>query len=94
MLNTNVGDMPLDIFADYISDVLGQEWNLEYLITAINDNGHENGYGWGYCIVFGNGNRWGYGYENGYGSGDGFGNGYGDGRGFGFGNGYNHSGNG
>jgi hypothetical protein len=35
-MNTNVGDMPLDIFADYVSDVLGEEWSLEYFILIFN----------------------------------------------------------
>jgi hypothetical protein len=37
MLNTNVGDMPLDIFADYTSDTLEQEWSWEYLACLVND---------------------------------------------------------
>lgn len=37
MLNTNVEDMPLDIFADYISDALEQEWNWTYLACLLND---------------------------------------------------------
>jgi hypothetical protein len=36
MFNINVGDMPLDIFSDYISDILGQEWSWEYLNVALN----------------------------------------------------------
>jgi hypothetical protein len=40
MLNTNVGDMPLDIFCDYISDILGQEWQLEHIAMIINEAGH------------------------------------------------------
>jgi hypothetical protein len=38
MFNTNVGDMPLDIFADYISDILDEEWCWEYLQFTINAN--------------------------------------------------------
>jgi hypothetical protein len=34
MINLNVGEMPLDIFADYISDILGQEWSWEYLLFS------------------------------------------------------------
>jgi hypothetical protein len=40
MLDTNVGDMPLDIFADYISDTLDQEWHWEYLALTVNGQGH------------------------------------------------------
>jgi hypothetical protein len=36
VFNTNVGDMPLDIFSDYISDTLGEEWSWEYLSVALN----------------------------------------------------------
>jgi hypothetical protein len=32
-MNTNVGDMPLDIFCDYILDVLNEEWIWEYFLT-------------------------------------------------------------
>lgn len=35
-METNVGDMPLDIFADYVSDILGEEWSWEYLALVIN----------------------------------------------------------
>jgi hypothetical protein len=35
-MNTNVGEMPLDIFSDYISDILGEEWTWEYLILILN----------------------------------------------------------
>lgn len=35
-MNLNVGDMPLDIFADYVSDILEQEWTWEYFITILN----------------------------------------------------------
>jgi hypothetical protein len=38
MFNTNVGDMPLDIFSDYISDTLGQEWSWEYFSLIANGN--------------------------------------------------------
>jgi hypothetical protein len=38
MFNTNVGDMPLDIFSDYVSDILGEEWYWEYLPFTINAN--------------------------------------------------------
>jgi hypothetical protein len=74
MINTNVGDMPLDIFTDYLNDTLDQEWSWEYLITAINDAGHSVGVGYG---VGG-----GYGHWSGLGNGMGFG----DGHGYGWGN--------
>jgi len=37
-MNTNVSDMPLEIFADYTSDMLDQEWHWEYLFPIINGN--------------------------------------------------------
>lgn len=37
MINTNVGDMPLDIFSDYLSDTLNEEWYWQYLIALPND---------------------------------------------------------
>lgn len=49
-MNTNVGDMPLDIFSDYTSDILAEEWSWEYLVFAVNGNGgsfFENQYGHG-----------------------------------------------
>jgi hypothetical protein len=100
MLNTNVGDMPLDIFSDYISDILGKEWSWEYLVLAINGNSYGAGNG------YGQGNQW---HEDDYdtegldhnGLGHGFG--YGEGYGYGynyvssiikFGHGFGHKGNG
>jgi|GEM_PF-3979193 len=51
-MNTNVGDMPIEIFGDYISDTLDQEWSWEYLFFADNGDGdrdttygHGNGCG-------------------------------------------------
>jgi hypothetical protein len=35
-MDTNVSDMPLDIFCDYISDTLGEEWSWEYFGLVIN----------------------------------------------------------
>lgn len=35
-METNVGDMPLDIFCDYVSDTLGEEWSWEYFSVIIN----------------------------------------------------------
>jgi hypothetical protein len=90
MLNTNVGDMPLDIFSDYISDTINMEWNWQYLVLAINDGGldRNNAYGQGYSYHFsvieynneiirgyGNGNGSGYGVICAYGNGTGDGNG-------------------
>jgi hypothetical protein len=68
-MNTNVGDMPLDIFSDYISDILGEDWNWEYLALVINGSegnynestlGHGRGLGEGfggdgYTYNYGNG---------------------------------------
>jgi len=33
-MNTNVSDMPLEIFGDYISDCLGIEFTWEYMFVA------------------------------------------------------------
>jgi hypothetical protein len=33
-MDTNVGEMPLDIFSDYISDILDEEWSWEYLVIV------------------------------------------------------------
>jgi hypothetical protein len=38
----NVGDMPLDIFGDYLTDILDQEWSWEYLISIFNGDGYDN----------------------------------------------------
>jgi hypothetical protein len=67
-MNTNVGDMPLDIFSDYVSDCLGEDWSWEYIIPILNgyippaflDVGHGVGYGVGgdtasWFLVYGNG---------------------------------------
>lgn len=34
-MNTNVGDMPLDIFSDYVFDILGEEWSWEYFGISV-----------------------------------------------------------
>jgi len=39
MINTNVGDMPIEIFGDYVSDTLGEEWSWEYLVFSPCDGG-------------------------------------------------------
>lgn len=39
-MNDNVGEMPLDIFSDYISDMLGEEWCWLYFIPVINGHHH------------------------------------------------------
>lgn len=62
-MNDNVGDMPLDIFCDYVSDCLGEEWFLGHFLcmldfhheVLINFSGH-NMVGQG----LGNGHRYGY----------------------------------
>jgi hypothetical protein len=49
MLNTNVGDMPLDIFSDYVSDILDQEWCWEYFLVIYGRDGYNShGRGWGH----------------------------------------------
>jgi hypothetical protein len=78
MFNTNVGDMPLDIFSDYISDTLDYECNWEYLIIAVNDFPRDFGF-----IGRGSGtNNYynGIGYHSGINSRDAFGNGIGYGE--------------
>lgn len=90
MLNTNVGDMPPDIFSDYISDILDEEWTWEYLVSIVNARGFgfENALGHGFGYMFGNG----YGFGNGRSSGSEYENG--DGNECKNGNGKNHAGNG
>jgi len=39
-MDTNVGEMPLDIFSDYTSDQLNEEWSWEYLALVFNDKGN------------------------------------------------------
>lgn len=54
-MNTNVGDMPLDIFSDYVSDALEQEWRWEYLVPAFAIRDREIMHldrGGGYCYHF------------------------------------------
>ena len=36
-MDTNVGDMPLEIFADYTADCLGMDFPWEYLVPLIYD---------------------------------------------------------
>jgi hypothetical protein len=58
MFNDNVGEMPLDIFADYVSDILGEEWYWEYLVFAVNGHYHYgkgNGYYESYARLYGDG---------------------------------------
>jgi hypothetical protein len=55
-MNTNVGDMPLDIYSDYISDSLGIDFPWEYIVPVFNvpnllwqlDEYHILGDGYGY----------------------------------------------
>jgi len=35
-MNTNVGDMPIEIFGDYVSDFFDIEYSWEYLIPIVN----------------------------------------------------------
>lgn len=100
MFNTNVGDMPLDIFSDYILDTINQEWDWIYLLPILNFDCY------GFRIdsqkLFGSkgqGNGIG-GYSNGIGYhiGINFYNAYGDGLGYGdavesYGNGFGYEGN-
>jgi hypothetical protein len=67
-MNTNVGEMPLDIFSDYVSDILGEEWNWEYLAFAMNGcegNYYENTWGYGRGVGQGSGDGSTYNYGNG-----------------------------
>jgi len=54
-MNTNVGDMPIEIFGDYISDCLGMDWSWEYIIPAFNNSGYWYGsiYGFGMGYKYG-----------------------------------------
>jgi hypothetical protein len=102
MINTNVGDMPLDIFSDYISDTLDEEWTWIHLFV-INEDGYGVGFGSGLGRFYGlTGSGYVYGYKcyDDYATGHGLISGYGYGNGDdpsnnnGHGNGNNHSGNG
>jgi hypothetical protein len=73
-MDTNVGEMPLDIFSDYVSDILGEDWSWEYfgIIVWAYTNfdfqyiGNEgSGYGMIHQIIFNRGN--GYVANKGYG---------------------------
>jgi hypothetical protein len=79
--------MPLDIFCDYVSDALGEEWNWEYFALIINEHGYNvgtEGYGRGTSYMsyknkaIGNGNGYGYieNYGQIYGRENGIGEGY------------------
>lgn len=81
-MNTNVGDMPLDIFSDYVSDTLGEDWCWEYFL-ALNWN-----YIWDWWTRTGDGKVI---DGTGYGYGEGEGHGY-SGIGKGWGHGCNHKG--
>jgi len=39
-VNENVGDMPLEIFGDYLTDTLNEEWTWEYLAPLLNWRGY------------------------------------------------------
>jgi hypothetical protein len=59
-MNDNVGEMPLYIFADYVSDILGEEWSWEYFTLIVNDQGYNlqytsihRGFGWGHGYEIG-----------------------------------------
>lgn len=73
-MNTNVGNMPLDIFADYISDYLGVDFPWEYIVVISNGAGYEYGAGDIPAAYFRLNNSiagcgYGYGRDFGYGSG-------------------------
>jgi hypothetical protein len=65
----NVGDMPLDIYSDYVSDTLGEEWSWIYFTPVFNGNGwaflHKQGFG-PFSVDVGNnvGDGYNYGYYN------------------------------
>lgn len=68
--NDNVGDMPLDIFGDYVSECLGVEFGWEYLAVTLNSPHiciSE------YCLLLGDGDPYlfenEFDYDNGYGKG-------------------------
>jgi hypothetical protein len=44
-MNDNVGEMPLEIFGDYVSDTLGQEWHWEYFVFMANGHFSKKGSG-------------------------------------------------
>jgi hypothetical protein len=73
-MNTNVGDMPLEIFSDYVSDYLDVDFPWEYLVVVSNGAGYEDGAGDIPASHFRfknslKGNGRGYGRDIGYGSG-------------------------
>lgn len=86
-MNLDIGDMPIDIFCDYISDILEEYWSWEYLLvntysfhsqfTENNGDGDQNMNG-EYNDDTGNGG--GIGIMN-FGSGHGFGYEYNQGHG-------------
>lgn len=54
IIDTNVGEMPLDIFADYISDTLGEEWSWIHLTLNVNWENidrFENGCGYSFILM-------------------------------------------
>jgi hypothetical protein len=88
MLNTNVGDMPLDVFSDYVSDILDEEWCWIYLIPTMNYEGHYHGLGCGNGLIHIPvlENIYGHGFihdDDQFGDTDGFGDGDTDGDGYG-----------
>lgn len=69
-MNDNVGEMPLEIFGDYISDNLGMDFPWVYLIPILNGGSYSN-----YLGDIGEG--FGYGYTD-FGTMTGLGNGHGN----------------
>lgn len=71
-MNTNVGDMPIEIFGDYVSDSLGVEFPWEMLTPMFNgenDIKNQRGSGWWYNYDYGHGDI--YGTEGAWGDGQG-----------------------
>jgi hypothetical protein len=54
-MNTNVGEMPLDIFSDYVSDILGGDWSWEYLVPLLNWQGYVIRVAFHHGLWYGNG---------------------------------------
>jgi len=61
MFNDNVGEMPLEIFGDYVADCLGIEYEWVYMVCILNGDapytamGHGRGYGWDGLTAIGDG---------------------------------------
>jgi len=81
-MNDNVGDMPLEIFGDYVSDCLNIDFTWEYIVPMLSHLDFGVGFGFGFGIGYND-----YGYE-----GDDYTAGCGDGTFYSYGNvGANHA---